>query len=420
MPAIVRSDDLRRQNQRRILAALRRSGTLSRTELSAATGLSASTVTAITSTLVPNGILLETPGLDSASVDTLARRGRPQVALSLNPAIASVAALSLSLNRVSAALIDYRGSVISESIRRINTGSATQEMLKDALADVLRDAMANASGEPGPLRHIAVGVQGATSADSASMLWSPITTCTNVPLGSMLSREFAVPATLANDCSMIAEALRWKFPERYGDSFAAVLLSHGIGMGLFLRGELFSGIGSSATEFGHMIHIPGGNLCRCGTHGCIEAYAGDYAIWRAAHEKSGSQPPADTLSATDMAGLAERARRFDGPERLAYRKAGEAIGSGLRSMFALFDPFPVAFVGSGAIAFDVIEKPIRDALGNQAAGLATPRIEMQCFPDEFPLLRDGAMMSALVHLDNHVFGSGETAGTVREQDYARA
>ena len=53
---------------------------------------------------------------------------------------------------------------------------------------------------------------------------------------------------------MMAIALRWRDPSRYRDNFFAILLSHGIGMGLVLKGELFTGTQSSGGEFGHMIH----------------------------------------------------------------------------------------------------------------------------------------------------------------------
>src|SRR5690606_11074222 len=101
------------------------------------------------------------------------------------------------------------------------------------------------------------------------------------------------------------------------------------------------GTRSSGGEFGHMIHIPGGDLCRCGRHGCIEAYAGNYAIWRNArglHERDGFVAH---IEDHDMLELAETARAHDGPERAAYRTAGEAIGTGLGSLFALIDPAPV-------------------------------------------------------------------------------
>ena len=79
------------------------------------------------------------------------------------------------------------------------------------------------------------------------------------------------------------------------------------------------------------------------------------------------QPVAD-ISDADMRALADRARRDDGPEREAYRKAGEALGFGLGSLFALIDPAPVAMVGIGALAFDLIEPSLREAIAQTAGG----------------------------------------------------
>ncbi|TIU66829.1 MAG: ROK family protein, partial [Mesorhizobium sp.] len=161
---------------------------------------------------------------------------------------------------------------------------------------------------------------------------------------------------------------RWRDPDRYRDDFIAILLSHGIGMGLVLKGELFTGTHSSGGEFGHMIHRPGGALCRCGRRGCVEAYAGNYAIWRNARQLSENAEPVADVSDAEMRALAARARETDGPEREAYRKAGEALGFGLGSLFALIDPAPVAMVGASAAAFDLIEPALREAIAQTAGG----------------------------------------------------
>ena len=107
---------------------------------------------------------------------------------------------------------------------------------------------------------------------------------------------------------MIALALRSRDPERYRNDFIAILLSHGIGMGMVLRGELFTGTQSSGGEFGHMIHRPGGALCRCGRRGCIEAYAGNYAIWRNAKGMPEDSLPVADIGDADIAALADTAR----------------------------------------------------------------------------------------------------------------
>ena len=41
------------------------------------------------------------------------------------------------------------------------------------------------------------------------------------------------------------------------------------------------------------------------------------------------------------------------PERKAFEQAGKALGFGLRNLFALMDPMPIAIVGIGATAFDL-------------------------------------------------------------------
>ncbi|MEC9343043.1 MAG: ROK family transcriptional regulator, partial [Pseudomonadota bacterium] len=405
-----------RHNQRRILQSLRWHGPMSRTELSAATGLSASTVTAITAAFLESATLAEMAPPDNMA----SRRGRPQVTLALNPATASAGALSLSLNRISAAAVDYAGNVVSEVVKRVPTRDADARTLADAMVTTLREAFSTSATPLGPLRHIAMGVQGVTDSAGTTMLWSPITRHTDLRLGEMLGEAFGVPAMLANDCNMIAKALKRRDPDRFGASFAAVLLSHGIGMGLFVNGEQVGGIESSATEFGHMVHDQGGALCRCGRRGCVEAYAGDYAIWRAASGHDAQEQPVDDLESRKMLELVGRARSEDGAERRAYHTAGLAIGSALRSMFALFDPFPVAFVGTGAAAFDLLEPSIRESIGRSAIGMATSDIEMYTFSDEFPLVRDGAAFSALASIDDLSFAPAGMPANHAQRSLGRA
>src|SRR6186713_18396 len=76
----IRHDDLRRRNRAMVISAVRRAGQPSRTEIAATTGLSHSTISAISSDLIGEGILTESKPNEPA----LLKRGRPQVGLSLN------------------------------------------------------------------------------------------------------------------------------------------------------------------------------------------------------------------------------------------------------------------------------------------------------------------------------------------------
>ena len=402
MPGGIRHDDLRRRNRAMVIAAVRRASQPSRTEIASATGLSHSTISAISSDLIAEGILAETKGSEQIT----ARRGRPQVALTLNPEAGAVIVAVLSLNDLSAALVDYADGFIAEENRRLSTATISRDELVGELVAMLRRLTAtHSAGRRKPLR-IVLAIQGITDAAARIMLWSPITPHRDIPFADILEREFAIPTTVENDCNMMAVALRWRDPARYRDDFIAILLSHGIGMGLVLKGELFTGTRSSGGEFGHMIHRPGGALCRCGRRGCVEAYAGDYAIWRNAQQKSEFSMPEDGVGVAEMQTIAARARAEDGTEREAYREAGTAIGYGIGSLFALIDPAPIAFVGGGTAAFDLLEPHIRAAIAETAGGQHSDAISFDTVADELPLILQGCAMRALAFVDQDIFAVG--------------
>ena len=398
----IRHDDLRRRNRAMVIAAVRRASQPSRTEIASSTGLSHSTISAISADLIAEGILAETKGGEQAT----AKRGRPQVALALNPKAGAVIVAVLSLNDLSAAIVDYSGASIAEENRRLSTTTISRDELVAELVAMLRRLTAGRSADQRKPLRIVLAIQGITDADARVMLWSPITPHRDIPFADLLEREFAIATTVENDCNMMAVALRWRDPGRYRDDFIAMLLSHGIGMGLVLKGKLFTGTQSSGGEFGHMIHRPGGALCRCGRRGCVEAYAGDYAIWRNAHLKSENSAPEDGIGNAEMQAIAARARAADGPEREAYRKAGTAIGYGIGSLFALIDPAPIAFVGGGAAAFDLLEPHIRAAIAETAGGQHSDAISFDTVADELPLILQGCAMRALGFVDQEMFAIG--------------
>lgn len=410
---IARPDDVRRQNRRLVLEAARRMAAPSRTELVAHTGLSPSTISAITSALITEGVLIEQRDQDAPSRSEVngGRRGRPQVRLGLNPEAATVAVVVLAINHLSVALVDYAGATIAEKATRVPTLSADGDALIATVIAALEECIAKRPKAGRRLMHISMGVQGVTDAAGTTMLWSPIVREKDIAFGPALEQRFRVPVMVSNDCSMIAEALRWAEPEHYGSNFAAVLLSHGIGMGLRLNGRAFTGVRSSAAEFGHMVHVPGGARCRCGRHGCIEAYAGDYAILRTAEGGSADDEPASDVASSDICRLAEEARHGSEPAQRAFRDAGRAIGYGLGSLFSLTDPVPVALVGPGAVEHDLIEAEIRDGIGQSTSWEDARDIAIHTYSDEHPLIVQGCMMTSLLYLDANVFAAGEVPAT---------
>ena len=392
---IVRQDDVRRQNQFGVLMALRRHGHLSRTDLSALTGLSASTVTVITNGLLERGVLVQ----ETVSEPAGTKRGRPQVRLSPNPEFATVAAMFLGLDRIEVTIADYAGGVLAHVVDTTPTHKLTSDDLIALVIRTVRRALNSSDVDKTELGRIAIGTEGIVDADGQTILSAPVSIHSNIRLGQALDRAFDTTVEIANESNMIAEALRWRAPERYGEDFATVLMSVGIGMGLYLNGKLFSGIRSSAVEFGHTCYKPDGALCRCGRRGCIEAYAGLEAIWRASIGADEAKMLEFELPENALEILVEKARAADGPERRAFREAGKALGTGLSNLFTMFDPLPLVFTGPGVAALDLMMESIVEALSKSSFGLPVSVSVIDSYPDHRALIREGGLMRALVHID---------------------
>lgn len=399
---VTRSDDVRRSNRRRILAAVRRKGLISRTDISRETGLSAATVSAITSDFISENVLIGPARADVAANG----RGRPKVDLGLNPRAGIVGAMNFQLNSVSAAIVDYAGMPLADSALTIDTQRAGPAMLRKALVRCMGDALAAAGGSQARLRGIVIGVQGIADIDGTKLIWSPVMKERNIPVQSWLEGEFDVPVRVANECDLIARALNWSDPETFATDFAAILVAHGVGMGFFRRGGPVNGSHTSGTEFGHMVYRPDGALCRCGARGCIEAYAADYGIKRRAGGLAETSPPASTVTAGEIEAIVAAAIDGDADALAAIEEAGRAIGTGLANLYALTDPFPVALIGSATITRQVLEPAIRAAIAESAVvrNATGPRkaagIPLHFIRSDAPLVQKGCVMRALLALDD--------------------
>jgi predicted NBD/HSP70 family sugar kinase len=400
--AVTRSDDVRRGNRRRILAAVRRKGLMSRTDISRETGLSAATVSAITSDFISENVLIGPARADAAANG----RGRPKVDLGLNPQAGIVGAMSFQLNSISAAIVDYAGVQLADSALTIDTHRASAAMLRKALIRCMSDALALAGTPHARMRGIVIGIQGIADIDGTKLIWSPVMKERNLPVQSWLEAQFDVPVRIANECDLIARALNWGDPETFASDFAAILVAHGVGMGFFRRGGPVNGSHTSGTEFGHMVYRPEGALCRCGARGCIEAYAADYGIKRRASRLPETSAPANSVSAEEIEAIVAGALSGDADARAAIEEAGRAIGTGLANLYALTDPFPVALIGSATITRQVLEPAIRAAISQSAVvrNATAPRkgagIALHFIRNDAPLVHKGCVMRALLAVDD--------------------
>ena len=103
------------------------------------------------------------------------------------------------------------------------------------------------------------------------------------------------------------------------------------------------------------------------------------------------------------------AKQGDSNAIAAIEMAGAAIGTGLASLFAIVDAFPVVLVGRGATLFELMEPAIRRSLELAPDEKRNRGLEIEWLPDERPLVREGCAMRALLALDEDVASRRHTS-----------
>jgi predicted NBD/HSP70 family sugar kinase len=200
-------------------------------------------------------------------------------------------------------------------------------------------------------------------------------------------------------------------------SLAALSLGHSVGLGIVRRGNQ-TGQEISAPNFGHMLHMANGGLCRCGTRGCIEAYAGFYAILRSAFEVPLDTIPAKFVPVAELDKIAAKARQGHRVPAFAFRQAGLALGNGLSRMLSLTERMPIAITGPGTRYYDLLRQGIEEGLGQSHIVRMEGMPEIRVVADEQILVFEGHLNRALSVIDEDIVLSGvqgaQASATIQE------
>lgn len=147
-----------------------------------------------------------------------------------------------------------------------------------------------------------------------------------------------IPIFFDNDANMmaLAEAHLGNFHNAIG-----ITVGSGIGGGIVINNDIYSGSNGFAGEIGHIILKPEGETCNCGQRGCVEAYSSVDAIRRRLAQHS------------------EHYRQFSLPDLIRVRKIdtclndiieeGESVlAQAIAILVTCFDPQAI-ILGGGAM-----------------------------------------------------------------------
>jgi len=322
--------------RQQVFEHIRAAGRAARADVTRALGISAGSVTTLTSDLIAVGLLREVEGGPERLRDSA--RGRPPVALEVVAETRHVIGIKLSDERHSAVLTDFAGNMLADATLPTPPFRKTLDQILDEMGELIATLLATA-GRPGSdITAVGIGLSGLVDHQTGSIPWSPLLADTDISLKSAFEARFGLPVHIDNDANVLTLAELWFGAGRAMSDFAVVTIEHGVGMGMVLNNRLFRGTRGMGLELGHTKVQLDGALCRCGQRGCLEAYLADYALAREASTALGRNARNLQSPQAMLETLYGEAKAGNLAARTIFRRAGRYLSIGLSNVIQLFDP----------------------------------------------------------------------------------
>ena len=356
-----------------VLRMIRRSPSVSRSELVKATELAAATVSLRVESLMRLGLVKEVDGQAPRG----GRRPRP---LEIAAQAGFVAAIELGANHARLDVSDLSGRPLSVldstdgavSVPDSNLGVnevadqlwAAIQKAADRAGLAMPDFLGAAISVPAPVDY----PSGRLATPSSMPNWHEFV------LPHAFARLTDRPILVENDANLIALDQSQRSGSPAAQDLIAVKLGSRIGSGIVINGLLYRGQNGVAGEIAHFA-VPGTSYlsCSCGVDNCLESVASGGALAaRLRSEGLQVEGPSDVVTLGDSGNR---------NAAVAIREAGESIGRVLASVVNLLNPGTVVLAGRMSTSSTLVAA-IRGEIYRHSFPAATRTLSVHSLPHD--------------------------------------
>jgi len=169
----------------------------------------------------------------------------------------------------------------------------------------------------------------------------------NVDLQEYVAREFPGQTVLVENDSNLAALAEWTWGAGRGcDDFLYVRTAEGVGGGIIIGGNIYHGGNGMAGDLGHVALEGSGEVCYCGSRGCLTQLISRGKLLEAVRDLPGKRTTIEEVISAAGNGDAASAR--------VLSEAGNYLGRALSNVAKILAPSVVAIGGDLGMASDFV------------------------------------------------------------------
>ncbi|MBK5241500.1 ROK family glucokinase [Clostridium sp.] len=276
--------------------------------------------------------------------------------------------IDLGGTNIAAGIVDDKGNIKHEKSCPTKVGRKTQEIIDDMI-DLVYNILEEYHMDLKEIKSIGIGIPGLADSNGNVILcvnlrWK------NVPLREMLEKALHKPVYIDNDATVAALAEYESGSMKNCKSGLMITIGTGIGGGIILNGEIYSGFNGIGAEIGHIVVGENFYNCNCGRNGCLETFASSTAIIK--HTKKlivdFNEPTTileraeGNINNIDARMVIDSAKEGDKIANLAVDRLIKYLGIGILNIINFIDPEIIVLgggvSGAGQYLLDRITKEV--------------------------------------------------------------
>ncbi|MBC1656029.1 ROK family transcriptional regulator [Listeria welshimeri] len=319
---------IRESNERIVLNTIAQKGPHSRALLSDTIGLNKATISDIVKKLIAQKLINEVGIGESTNLG-----GRKPIMLELNAKAGFSVSVDIGYNYIDVMAQRLDGTAYKRELFPFIV--IKRETIIQEISDILDVFLSSLPKSPFGIVGILIAIHGVVLDNQIQ--FTPAYDLAGLDFSSALHEQFACPVYLENEANLLAVSDHTK-EESYAN-LVSISIHSGIGSGVILNNELYTGINGYAGEIGHIqIVTENGRPCPCGASGCLECYASEKNILDTYQTRTGNK----NALVTDLC------RAFTEKEEEAMAVINDMVrylATGIQNLTALYNP-EIIFINS--------------------------------------------------------------------------
>ncbi len=181
--------------------------------------------------------------------------------------------LDVGGTKVLGAIFNEKKEIVYRLKKRSKGDGSESANIEKVIISVVEEMLEGSGIAKSDVKAIASCAPGVVDQNTGIVLFTPNLPWRDYDLRGAMEKQFNIPFFVGNDVNL---GVLGEYIYGAGRGYRNIIgffVGTGMGGGMVLNGELYTGNKFKASEYGHMILEPEGPLCNCGQRGCLEAFS---------------------------------------------------------------------------------------------------------------------------------------------------